>query len=56
MHHNQIKDKKTGEDRYVTSIIADDMIFLTKINLVIVFLCYCLDKKNEIRPVIFFLL
>jgi single-strand DNA-binding protein len=30
VHHNMIKDKKTGEDRYVTSVIADDMIFLTK--------------------------
>lgn len=30
LHHNLIKDKKTGQDRYVASIIADDMIFLTK--------------------------
>jgi hypothetical protein len=30
LHHNQIRDKETGHDRYVTSIIADDMIFLTK--------------------------
>ena len=30
LHHNEIKDKNTGENRYVTSIIADDMIFLTK--------------------------
>ncbi|CAF3768221.1 unnamed protein product [Adineta steineri] len=30
LHHNMIRDKKTGQDRYVASIIADDMIFLTK--------------------------
>jgi single-strand DNA-binding protein len=30
LHHNNIRDKVTGQDRYVTSIIADDMIFLTK--------------------------
>lgn len=30
LHHNLIKDKKTGNDRYVASIIADDLIFLTK--------------------------
>ena len=30
LHHNTIKDKETGDDRYVASIIADDMIFLTK--------------------------
>ena len=30
LHHNNIRDKDTGQDRYVTSIIADDMIFLTK--------------------------
>ncbi|UJR36897.1 hypothetical protein I4U23_029610 [Adineta vaga] len=30
LHHNMIRDKKTGLDRYVTSIIADDMIFLNK--------------------------
>ena len=30
LHHNLIKDKQTGQDRYVASIIADDMIFLTK--------------------------
>ncbi|CAF1023748.1 unnamed protein product [Adineta ricciae] len=30
LHHNMIKDKKTGQDRYVTSIIADDLIFLNK--------------------------
>jgi single-strand DNA-binding protein len=30
LHHNVIKDKATGDDRYVASIIADDMIFLTK--------------------------
>ena len=30
LHHNRIRDKDSGQDRYVTSIIADDMIFLTK--------------------------
>jgi single-strand DNA-binding protein len=30
LHHNQIRDKESGQDRYVSSIIADDMIFLTK--------------------------
>ena len=30
LHHNMIRDKGNGENRYVTSIIADDMIFLTK--------------------------
>jgi single-strand DNA-binding protein len=30
LHHNVIKDKESGDDRYVASIIADDMIFLTK--------------------------
>ena len=30
LHHNIIKDKASGDDRYVASIIADDMIFLTK--------------------------
>ncbi|CAF0803947.1 unnamed protein product [Rotaria sp. Silwood1] len=30
LHHNVIKDKQTNQDRYVTSIIADDMIFLAK--------------------------
>jgi single-strand DNA-binding protein len=30
LHHNLIKDKNSGEGRYVSSIIADDMIFLTK--------------------------
>jgi hypothetical protein len=30
LHHNLIKDKLSGQDRYVASIIADDMIFLTK--------------------------
>lgn len=30
LHHNRIRDKQSGEDRYVSSIIADDMIFLTK--------------------------
>jgi single-strand DNA-binding protein len=30
LHHNLIRDKETGQDKYVTSIIADDMIFLTK--------------------------
>ena len=30
LHHNRIRDKESGNDRYVTSIIADDMIFLTK--------------------------
>ncbi|CAF5225879.1 unnamed protein product, partial [Rotaria magnacalcarata] len=30
LHHNMIKDKLTGQDRYVSSIIADDMIYLTK--------------------------
>jgi single-strand DNA-binding protein len=30
LHHNLIRDKKSGQDRYVTSIIGDDMIFLTK--------------------------
>jgi len=30
LHHNLIKDKNTGNDRYVTSIIGDDLIFLTK--------------------------
>lgn len=30
LHHNMIKDKENGDDRYVASIIADDMIFLTK--------------------------
>lgn len=30
LHHNIIKDKTNGDDRYVASIIADDMIFLTK--------------------------
>lgn len=30
LHHNMIRDQKTGQDRYVSSIIADDMIFLTK--------------------------
>ena len=30
LHHNNIRDKTTGDNRYVTSIIADDMIFLTK--------------------------
>ncbi|CAF1106022.1 unnamed protein product [Didymodactylos carnosus] len=30
LHHNMIKDKNTNQNLYVTSIIADDMIFLTK--------------------------
>jgi len=30
LHHNLIRDKESGQDRYVASIIADDMIFLTK--------------------------
>ena len=30
LHHNLIKDKTSGDERYVASIIADDMIFLTK--------------------------
>jgi single-strand DNA-binding protein len=30
LHHNLIRDKQSGQDRYVASIIADDMIFLTK--------------------------
>ena len=30
LHHNRIREKESGNDRYVTSIIADDMIFLTK--------------------------
>jgi len=30
LHHNFIRDKDSGRDRYVASIIADDMIFLTK--------------------------
>lgn len=30
LHHNLIRDKGNGEQRYVTSIIADDLIFLTK--------------------------
>jgi len=30
LHHNLIRDKVSGDNRYVASIIADDMIFLTK--------------------------
>jgi len=30
LHHNLIRDKNSSQDRYVASIIADDMIFLTK--------------------------
>jgi single-strand DNA-binding protein len=30
LHHNLIRDKDSGQNRYVASIIADDMIFLTK--------------------------
>ena len=30
LHHNLIRDKESGDQRYVSSIIADDMIFLTK--------------------------
>lgn len=30
LHHNMIRDKESGDNRYVSSIIADDMIFLTK--------------------------